>query len=69
MRFNMPWRSLSELRPQGFPRIGDEENAFNSLDEETDEDIPEPDAHPEAAEEILLLGNEQRRNIVRCTIL
>ena len=27
---------LSELRPQDFPKIGDEENAFDSYNEDTD---------------------------------
>ena len=36
-RFNLPQRPLSELRPQKFPRVGDEEFAFNSCNEETDD--------------------------------
>ena len=38
IRFNMPQKPLTELRPQKFPRIGDEEDAFNSYDEDTDDE-------------------------------
>ena len=64
----MPQRPLSELRPQDLPRIGDEEFAFDSYDEDTDEETPERGNQPNAAEEIPLLENEQRRNL-HCTIL
>ena len=33
----MPRRPLSELRPRDFPKIGDEENAFNSYEDTDDE--------------------------------
>ena len=33
----MPQRPLTELRPQKFPRIGDEEFAFDSYNEDTDD--------------------------------
>ena len=32
----MPRRPLSELRPRDFPKVGDEENAFDSDNEDTD---------------------------------
>ena len=40
-RFNMPQIPLADLRPQQFPRLGDEENEFDSNNEDTDE--PEED--------------------------
>ena len=39
----MPKRPLSELRPQDFPKIGDEENAFDSYNEDTDDECIEED--------------------------
>ena len=39
----MPRRPLSELRPQDFPKIGDEENAFDSDNEDTDDECMEDD--------------------------
>ena len=40
-RFNMPHNPLTKLKPREFPKIGDEENAFNSYDEDTDEEAGE----------------------------
>ena len=34
----MPRTPLSQLRPEKFPKIGDEEFAFDSYDEDTDEE-------------------------------
>ena len=65
----MPQRSLSELRPQKFPRIGDEEFTFDSCDENTDEEIPAPNDQPDATEEIPLVENKQKHNLVCCTVL
>ena len=65
----MPQRPLSELRPQKFPRIGDEEFAFDSYNEDTNEETSEPDDHSDAGEEIPLLENEQRCKVACCTIL
>ena len=39
----MPQRPLSELRPRDFPKIGDEENAFDSDNEDTDDECMEKD--------------------------
>ena len=36
-RLKMPSHPLSELKPEDFPRIRDEEDGFNSYDEDTDE--------------------------------
>ena len=47
-RFNIPHSPLSRLRPREFPKIGDEEDAFYSYNEDTDEE-PEPE---QAEEEI-----------------
>ena len=33
----MPHTPLSQLRPEHFPKLGDEEHAFNSYDEDSDE--------------------------------
>ena len=41
LRFNMPHSPLTKLRPREFPKIGDEEDAFNSYDEDTDEEAGE----------------------------
>ena len=30
---------LAKLKPHEFPKVGDEENAFDSFDEDTDEDV------------------------------
>ena len=38
----MPHSPLSKLRPGEFPKIGDEEDAFDSCDEDTDAE-PEPE--------------------------
>ena len=35
----MPHTPLSHLRPRDFPKIGDEEFAFDSLNEDTEEEI------------------------------
>ena len=37
----MPKRPLSELRPRDFPKIGDEEDAFDSNNEDTDDECME----------------------------
>ena len=36
---------LSELRPKQFPKIGDEEFAFDSYDEDTDEETTDGDTN------------------------
>ena len=41
-RFNMPFSPLTRLRPRDFPKVGDEEDAFNSYDEDTDEEEKDP---------------------------
>ena len=62
-RFNLPQRPLSDLRPQDFPRIGDEEFAFDSYDEETDDQGEEEEeetaneTHEDATEQTPLLVN------------
>ena len=61
----MPHSPLSRLRPRDFPKIGDEENAFDSNNEDTD-DEPEqvtekedPSEDPENENEAaILLPNE-----------
>ena len=39
----MPRRPLRDLRPQDFPQIGDEENAFGSDNEDTNDECMEED--------------------------
>ena len=41
----MPRTPLSELRPKQFPKIGDEEFAFDSYDEDTDEETADGDTN------------------------
>ena len=53
----MPHSPLSRLRPREFPKIGDEENAFDSYDEDTDEE-PEQEAEEENPIEDLENENE-----------
>ena len=68
----MPQRSLIELRPQKFPRIGDEENAFNSYDEDTEDDQLEESvvslAQSNETDDTPLLDDTHRRNLSRCFI-
>ena len=51
----MPHTPLSHLRPRDFPKIGDEEHAFDSLDEDTEEEIEDEQFHEvdEEAEHLL----------------
>ena len=68
----MPLRPLGELRPHDFPKIGDEENIFDSYDEDTDEaqnEEPENQLNEnEENVEVPLMGM-QRPRTVNCTIL
>ena len=52
LRYNMPHTPLSRPRPVEFPRVRDEENAFDSSDEDTDGEETQD-------EEELLLSNEE----------
>ena len=60
-RFNMPHSPLGRLRPQEFPKIGDEEDAFDSYDEHTDEES-EPEPEPEQAEEEIRSEDEENEH-------
>ena len=66
----MPHTPLSELRPRDFPKIGDEENALDSDNEDTDDDSPEDATHDEMNEtDNALLLQTHSRNMSRCNIL
>ena len=51
----MPHNPLGRLRPREFPTIGDEENAFDSCNEDTDEE-------PEQAEEEVPIEDEENEH-------
>ena len=53
-----------QLRPRGFPKIGDEEYGFDSYDEDTDEDIPDLHVVEDAGGEALEPGDVFPRIVV-----
>ena len=68
-RFNMPHTPLSRLRPQKFPKIGDEEEAYDSDNEDSDSDSepepepkPEPEPEPEQAVEAIPTEDEENEH-------
>ena len=52
------------LRPKDFPKIGDEEYAFDSNNEDTDEDIPASHVVEDAGDEALEPGDAFPRIVV-----
>ena len=52
LRFNMPHTPLSRIRPNDFPKVGDEEFEFDSHNEDTEGEETQD-------EEGLILSNEE----------
>ena len=60
-RFNMPRHPLSELRPGDFPKIEDEENAFDSYNEDTDDECMEDEVDDNNATQRCAAGGTPNR--------